>query len=133
MIVEIVKPNRNFKAIKIFSYVVVLSVLVDFIVPNVNYPGIVYKILFVVILAVATLNFFIKSFDVVGEFECLHDSFRLVMYGIKNEFVIQSIDIMTVVILAYTGKSIPVTIRTHHGADNKLYILIGGEQYSFFF
>jgi hypothetical protein len=133
MSVKVVKVNGVFKAVKFLIYLVLLIIISLIFFPNAAYADTIFKILFVFVLILGVVRLFTTSFSVIGQFEYSHDRLKLVIGEMSKEIEINKIDRMSIRINSYIGKSVGLSLRTHHGADNKVDMIADGHAYSFLF
>jgi hypothetical protein len=133
MSVKVIKVNRVFKVVKFLIYLVLLIIISLIFFPNAAYADTIFKILFVFVLVLGVVRLFTTSFSVIGRFEYSHDRLKLVIGEMSKEIEINKINRMSIIINSYKGKPVGLSLRTHHGSDNKVDMIADGHAYSFLF
>lgn len=131
--VKVVKVSIFFKVIKILIYLILLVIAGLMFFPDAPYGDLIFKVLFAGIFVLGIIRFFGQSFNVIGGFEYSHDRLRLVIGKMSKEIKVKEVDEMSILINSYIGKPVGLSLRTHHGADNKIDIIADGNTYSFLF
>lgn len=128
MQVDIVEPNKIFYIIKFMTSLILFAVVLLIFFPNVVNDSAGFKILFVIVILIGMLKLITESFRVIGTFQCGADCLKFVVRGKSTQADVSRIERMTVRINSYVGKSVGLSLRAHHGSDNKVTVVVGGQE-----